>query len=972
MADTPNTSPVVEMPPAQPAVAAPVSVPGNVFFKDPTTQEVYRVDPALGSVLAQSGFEQVEGPAVAPAPPGIDTSSPGAILKTFAESALGTALPIVGPAAEAAIFGNKAEQLARREAHPEVGFMGSAAGVLGTGAVGKVLGAGARALGLGAEAAEGITAASKLTAPRLFEAAGKAAEGAVAKLAPEAIGVPAGIMAGPQVAGRGGAMARLVAAAANQATQGALYAGADIGNRLVLGDDLTAEQIMREGGTAILFNGALGAAGSGAMSVLRGLIGGAGRAVETAGVAASSANPATAELLIQNRGVVRALDKAVPGAAKSLDAATPEVADFVMKNGPKVIKAEQNLPGFVDVISKADNAQQAQQIMDRWGKLLLTPAEREAAGIEWQKLLTDTAKSVRESGIEHSTEWRPKNIQELAGGAIPLQDTGGRTVYWVPRASAETAMNSVLADLDAAINTGRARPVDFHQPEIARLEKMAGQMQDQLTSGKYPDAPNRFILRPDKTPADVFNYIVDVRRQAEANLPFDDASPIPGHTASNTRSLMNELRNSVRGVLHDNSTWERLADVQKEYDAAKSAHIDATDQFNKLFLDKHTGEATAKKVDDWLKQVSEGRGRDYTKALNEYFDASKNYADVMAKSGMAEGPTVRKLIEAAEQKFKETLAQGHVTQLVENLVGKGALPAAGTPAWQSAALVAARASGVHGVGTVFSALNRLRSPSMVAGTLNAVDAVKASFNKALDSHIASLFGSAAAAATPSVIAMTKITPSNYQDYVATVSSHAGMPDVTAQALESRMEPVIHVDPMMAIRLHGVGSKAAMHLRTTLPRPIKVGVLDPAYRPSGSELRTLNRHAEVVQDPLRVLAIAKQGRLTDDHVRALDAAYPQIANEMRLAIATKLAENPSAIKKLPRATQGAISHLLGYDLRWGTSAPAIAGTQRLYQSMGKPQDTSSGMGERARNVDLKSPTMYATSTESVTRSLNRMG
>lgn len=966
---TPTPTPV--QPPAEPpqtpaeiSAAAPSTTP-DFFFRNPANGIVYRVGPDQAPMLAQSGFQQVQSPA------GEVGAGSFEELKALGEGILGGVAPVVGPAYEAEVFGNKAEQLRRLQENPWLHGIGTGIGILGTAGLGA-LGAGAKAAGVGAEAAEGLSAAARLSAPGLIERAGAGVEGALARAAPEAIGIPAGVMAGPLTAAQAaapvqGAFARMAAAAANQATQGALYGAADVGNRLALGDDLTGEQIMREVGAGMLFGGALGAGGSALASAARDLIGGAGRTVEALGGRLSSSDRTTAQLLIKNRGVVASIDDAIPGAAKMLDSATPEAADFVLKNAKKIIQAEDNLPGLMEVLSRVDNAGQGTQILENWGRLLRTPVEREAAGAEWQAALTDLAKTMRESGIEHSSEWRPKIIHDLVGGSIQLPD--GTTRFWVPRSAAENAANKVLMDIDSAAQLGRARMMDYYAPEITRLEKISGQLQDQLFAGKYPES-NKFILRPDKTPEDVFNELQGVRRQLRSKLVYDRAAPVTANEIGNTATLRKSLAAGVSDTLHDRTYWSRLADVQKTYDAAKSAHIDATKQFNAAFLDKVTGQATAAKTDAWLKQVAEGRGRDYTKTLRNYFDTSKAYADVMAQNGMAEGASVRKIVEAAEARFNDILARGHVTRLVDGLASRGALPPASLASGQLAAYVAARAAGIPGAATVAGVLNRLRSPSLVAAVLRATDAVKLSFDKALNSGVARLFsGAATGAMTAPVARPFKLTPENYKAYANAISSYAGAPDVTATAIEGRLEPVMTVDPMMGFRIHKQTMNTTSYINTKLPRPAKIGLLDPDYAPSSSELRTINRHIEVAHDPLQVLALAKEGKLTEEHVQALDATSPRIANEIRLAVAEKIATDPGAVKKLPRSVQQSIGHLLGQDLTWGQSALAIGGTQRLYQSMGTPQ-TAGAVGERPRNVALSTDSMYATGTEAVNRSLGR--
>ena len=237
MGDVPEAAPEA---PAAPPVIPPTPNPGGMtaWMKSAEGVPVLAKIDQVGTLL-QNGYSGLE-PEVA-ARMEAEQKHKGAIdaLKAFGTGAVEMVAPVVGPAVMDVLGYPYAEQRERAEARPIAHGAGQLAGAVAP----LVATMGASAVPqAGVRGAVGT--AAKFSAPAMIDAAGAA------------VGM------GTKAATGTGSLGRITAAAANQATQGALYAGADWANRAVQGDPkATAEQLFSQGAAGAIFGGALGAVG---------------------------------------------------------------------------------------------------------------------------------------------------------------------------------------------------------------------------------------------------------------------------------------------------------------------------------------------------------------------------------------------------------------------------------------------------------------------------------------------------------------------------------------------------------------------------------------------------------------------------------------------------------------------------------------------------------------------------------------
>lgn len=907
--------------------------------------------------------------------------------RAFGEGALQTALPFGVGAAIAGALDTPEEVLKREELYPAFSMAGSATAIAGQAVAAPLL----RGLGAAEKAA---AAAAKFTAPSIFERAGVAAERGLAKLAPEALGVPGGVLAGPLQAGQGTALARLTMAAANQAAQGALYGVNAALNRAVLEGDLVAEELLREGAMGAALGGLLGGAGSAAVSAFKATLAPTVGGLETLAGALARGDKEAAKFWLKNRGAVAELESAFPGSAKLFDSTSPkqlewllsnktavqdlsavphgvesvlqshpEVADYIVSNVKRIKKLESDRPGVLSILRTVPNKALADDIVSGWETALDSPAARREFGDTLKQVVSHVYEAVSDAHIETNVKWRPQEFADLLDNSVKVPTKGGKFKYvTVAPEDAAKAYNKVLGLLDGAHKEINANPHIYAGSPVKLLEVEFDAMVQTLGKEKVSSSK-------------IFSYLRDLRMRISD--PIEWGKEVTKATKRNTQGLLKELRSDISDVLKDKSFWKELAERQTAFDAAESRHIQARKALIKSFVDKTTGEVDATKIDRWVTQISRNSGKARNDVFQEYALSAHDLAKQMTKSGYPEGAALQATIDEAITTAVEARDIGYFQEAVKEMRKTNPRMQGIVVPDSSGRDVALQAAGYLGLGRTLSKVTRavelLNSPYAAAKAITTLESAHKAFTDTLERNVVKLL-------TPVTGAGVKLTSrpydpvtgENFQARLQAINELAADPETAAALVERQHGNTVLAAPNAAILKASKIHKAAKHMQSKMPRPAKVGVLDRPYRPSATELRSINRHGEVVNDPMSVLARVKEGRLTEDHVQALDATYPETAREIRTAVAMKVAEGPEAVRQLPRPVRQGMSHLLGYDLEWGHSALAIAGTQRLYQSMGAPAQA----GEATKptkirsDVDVSLGDTYATSTEASAKSLNR--
>jgi hypothetical protein len=115
----------------------------------------------------------------------------------------------------------------------------------------------------------------------------------------------------------------------------------------------------------------------------------------------------------------------------------------------------------------------------------------------------------------------------------------------------------------------------------------------------------------------------------------------------------------------------------------------------------------------------------------------------------------------------------------------------------------------------------------------------------------------------------------------------------------------------------LAQKAFSYLGSQLPRQVKVSLAGPENLPRVPTrlLDTFLSLLEVLDDPLRALALAGNAQLLGSQIKALDLVFPSVTDYMRKAVAREVtaARARSAGFKMPYHAEMGAEKLIGQDL-----------------------------------------------------------
>jgi hypothetical protein len=159
--------------------------------------------------------------------------------------------------------------------------------------------------------------------------------------------------------------------------------------------------------------------------------------------------------------------------------------------------------------------------------------------------------------------------------------------------------------------------------------------------------------------------------------------------------------------------------------------------------------------------------------------------------------------------------------------------------------------------------------------LRAAQSAAESLDRALESGAKGLFSGAR-----SKVAEKSLTSAEVRAIRQAVST----PEVIEAQIQKAIAPIAKDAPKLAAAVAANMTRAAVHMRDSLPRdPVPAGMplqTRPPPPMSGADLRKAAQMIETVDDPAIVLERMKQGRLTETHVRTLEAVHPETYLKMQ--------------------------------------------------------------------------------------------
>lgn len=165
---------------------------------------------------------------------------------------------------------------------------------------------------------------------------------------------------------------------------------------------------------------------------------------------------------------------------------------------------------------------------------------------------------------------------------------------------------------------------------------------------------------------------------------------------------------------------------------------------------------------------------------------------------------------------------------------------------------------------------------------------------------------------------------DYQSKADQISQLSALPpDQLVNHFSSAYSNVQNAAPNIAIHLQSTAARAMQFLQSKLPPKSDSLIEDRKSEPSETQKRQFLQYHETLNDPISVLDHVKNNTLTQNHLDALEAVYPDLHQEMKKKMLDKLIETKSEGKSLNYKARNSVSQFLGQPLDSTQTQPMMA-------------------------------------------------
>lgn len=154
-------------------------------------------------------------------------------------------------------------------------------------------------------------------------------------------------------------------------------------------------------------------------------------------------------------------------------------------------------------------------------------------------------------------------------------------------------------------------------------------------------------------------------------------------------------------------------------------------------------------------------------------------------------------------------------------------------------------------------------------------------------------------------------------------------------------------PTVVSSLTATAQRAVAYLAKEAEEPPKPGPLAREWTPTDSERHVWMRKCEVVTEPMALLRIAAEGRLTRTQLDAVQAVYPALASDIRDRALNALVSG----EKMPYRARIMLGMLAGVDADGSMSSKALAANQQAIQNAGKKPSEEMGPPPKSSVEDM---------------------
>jgi len=164
------------------------------------------------------------------------------------------------------------------------------------------------------------------------------------------------------------------------------------------------------------------------------------------------------------------------------------------------------------------------------------------------------------------------------------------------------------------------------------------------------------------------------------------------------------------------------------------------------------------------------------------------------------------------------------------------------------------------------------------------------------------------------------------------------PDRALERSNKRTAGLYAVAPATSTALDAAALRGASFLQSKLPKqasaPSAIDVLKRPKLPSNFEMAKFERYVDAVENPIHVLNELGHGKLTHEHVEALQAVYPNLYKKLVDHVTDVVTKKPDAV---PYNKRIALSTLLGVSLDESMLPQNLLALQGNFQSQPESGD-----------------------------------
>lgn len=437
-----------------------------------------------------------------------------------------------------------------------------------------------------------------------------------------------------------------------------------------------------------------------------------------------------------------------------------------------------------------------------------------------------------------------------------------------------------------------------------------------------------------------------------------------------------DLKQSFKQMVLNKDLWGDAAVLESEWRSDLRAYYAGLDNLKKASkgliketIDPKTGLATEividpKKLKSFVKNPTSDEMSEFRNAFKQYLDGRRAAIDRIEQvadyvKASVDKPAIEQRMASTERAYEKAIQNAvddaSNAALKDLNVTRDAKIEAEIAAIKSAASIGRGVSlakkavkiGAPVVGALSLspygaaagvAASAITSPIATAKTLAKLNKAKMKMADAVDrvSGVLSGGGGATIKATEALGSFYagKALRDEYKRVEQRVQKLAQEADALEDQQASMLGDLVDHAPNIADATKTVNATALQYLENARPKPLPglPPIQAVSWQANDADMRKYLRLVDAVFKPMETLELASTGALLPEQVKALDAVYPSMMQEVRAKLLDRIEQN----NKVPAKHRAMVSMLLGKDIDGRFQATRVAPVQAVYAPPMPPQ------------------------------------